>query len=190
MSIPYEWRVAVFKCKPEQVREVLVGLYRFCSDLEGVKSLHFLSKDHVDGEVVFSFRIRVETRLRRVVKSKLAYKLGELLGEDKYAVDPTAGAPLEQYVDWSPAKRIEEFGAAKFDEFTGFLGKLSAMVVELFDKGYSGSAERVELSYLISGMLCCTEYGSLTPTGMDIGYYDRVTNNYRPYLRQDFQKQE
>ena len=190
MSITYEWCVAVFKCKPEQVREVLVGLYRFCSDLEGVKSLHFLSRDHVDGEVVFSFRIRIETRKRGVVKSKMAYKLAEFLAKDKYAVDPTANDPLEQYVAWSPAKRIEEFGAAKFDEFMGFLGKLSAMVVELFDKGYSGSAERVELSHLISGMLCCTEYGSLNSAGLEIGYYDRLTNKYFAYLRQDFQKQE
>ena len=55
-----EWCVAVFKCNLGSVKKVLVEVYRFVDDLKGVRSLHFLVRDRVEDEVVFSFRVMVE----------------------------------------------------------------------------------------------------------------------------------
>ena len=44
--------VTVFRCKPADVRRVLIGLYWFVKDLEGVKSLHFITRDHLKDDVV------------------------------------------------------------------------------------------------------------------------------------------
>jgi hypothetical protein len=55
-----DWCVAVFRCKPADVRRVLISLYGFVKDLEGVKSLHFITRDRLKDDVVFSFRVLVE----------------------------------------------------------------------------------------------------------------------------------
>ena len=67
--------MAVFKCDPDLVKEALVEVYRFVYDLKGVRSLHFLVRDRVEGEVVFSFRVMVEPKFKEIVKTNLAYKL-------------------------------------------------------------------------------------------------------------------
>ena len=97
MATSNEWCVAVFKCSPALVKKVLVEFYRFADDLKGVRSLHFLVRDRVEDEVVFSFRVMVEPKFKEIVKSKLAYKLGTLLPKDKYAIDPTAENSLGQW---------------------------------------------------------------------------------------------
>jgi hypothetical protein len=66
------------------VKKVLVEIYRFADDLKGVRSLHFLVRDRVEDEVVFSFRVMVEPKFKEMVKTHLSCKLGTLLSEDKY----------------------------------------------------------------------------------------------------------
>jgi hypothetical protein len=188
MAISNEWCVAVFKCSPTSVKKVLVEVYRFADDLKGVRSLHFLVRDRVGDEVVVSFRVMVEPKFKEMVKTKLAYKLGTLLSEDKYAIDPSAGNSLEQYVAWLPEKRIADYGQSKFNQFIDVLQKLSAIVVQMIENDYFASNERVELAHVMSWMLGCTEYGLLSTSGMEIGYYDRLVDKYCSYLRQDFQK--
>src|SRR5208283_3991545 len=101
-----EWCVAVFKCNPTSIKKVLVEFYRFADDLKGVRSLHFLVRDRVEDEVVFSFRVMVEPKFKEIIKTKLEYKLGTLLSEDKYVIDPAIGNSFEQYVAWLPEKKI------------------------------------------------------------------------------------
>jgi hypothetical protein len=188
MAISNEWCVAVFKCSPDSVKKVLAEVYRFADTLKGVHSLHFLVRDRVEDEVVFSFRVMVEPKLKEAVKSKLASKLATLLAEDKYAIDPSAGNSLSKYLAWMPEKRIADYGQTKFNQFIDLLKNLSAIVVQLIENDYFASNERVELSHVMSWMLGCTEYGLLSTSGMEVGYYDRLQDKYCPYLRQDFPK--
>ena len=188
MAISNEWCVAVFKCSPDDVKKVLVEVYRFADDLKGVRSLHFLIRDRVEDEVVFSFRVMVEPKFKETVKNKLAHKLGTLLSEDKYVIDPAAGNGLEQYVAWLPGKKIVDFGQSKFNQFIDLLKNMSAIVVQMIENDYFASNERVELAHFMSWMLGCTEYGLLSTSGMEIGYYDRLDDKYCSYLRQDFPK--
>ena len=94
MSISNEWFVMVFKCNPSTVKKTLVEFYRFVDDLKGVRSLHFLIRDRLEDEVVFSFRVMVDPKLRAIVKSKSVYKLGTLLPADKFAIDPMSESDL------------------------------------------------------------------------------------------------
>jgi hypothetical protein len=188
MAISNEWCVAVFKCSPDSVKKVLVEVYRFADDLKGVRSLHFLVRDRVEDEVVFSFRVMVEPKFKEIVKTNLSCKLGTLLSEDKYAVDPAAGNSFERYVAWLPEKRIADFGQSKFNQFIDLLKNLSAIIVQLIESDYFALNERVEIAHIMSWMLGCTEYGLLSASGMEIGYYDRLDDKYCSYLRQDFPK--
>jgi len=180
--------VAVFKCRPDSVKKVLVEFYRFADDLKGVRSLHFVIRDRVDDEVVFSFRVMVEPKFKEIVKTNLSCKLDTLLSENKYAVDPAAGTSFEQYVAWLPNKRIADCGQNKFNHFIDLLKNLSAIVVQLIENDYFALNERVELAHVMSWMVGCTEYGLLSSLGMEIGYYDRLEDKYCSYLRQDFPK--
>ena len=188
LSISNEWCVAVFKCSPALVKTVLVEVYRFVDDLKGVRSLHFLVRDRFEGEVVFSFRVMVEPKFNKIVKSKLAYKLGTLMSKDMYEIDPAAESSFGQYVAWLPEKRIADFGLSKFNQFIDLLKSVSALVVQLVENDYFASNERAELSHVVSWMLGCTEYGLLSTCGMEVGYYDRLEDKYCSYLRQDFPK--
>ena len=188
MAIYNEWCVAVFKCSPDSVKKVLVEVYMFTDGLKGVRSLHFLIRDRVEDEVVFSFRVMVEPKFKEMIKTNLACKLGTLLSEDKYVVDPVAGNCFEQYVAWLPDKRIADFGQNKFNQFIDLLKNMSAIVVQLIENDYFASNERIELAHVMSWMLGCTEYGLLSSKGMEIGYYDRLDDKYCSYLRQDLPK--
>ena len=188
MASSNEWCVAVFKCSFTSIKKVLVEVYRFADDLKGVRSLHFLVRDRVEDEVVFSFRVMVEPKFKEIIKTKLAHKLGTLLSEGKYIIDPTAENSLEKYVAWLPEKRILDYGQNKFNQFIDLLKNLSAIVVQMIENDYFSSNERVELSHVISWMLGCTEYGLLRTSGMEIGYYDRLDDKYCSYLRQEFPK--
>jgi hypothetical protein len=81
-----DWCVAVFKCKKDNIRSVLVDFHAFVKDVEGAKNQHFLIKDRVDDEAVFSYRVSVEPKVKEVIRSKMAYKLGSLLFEDKLSI--------------------------------------------------------------------------------------------------------
>ena len=58
----------------------------------------------------------------------------------------------------------------------------------MIENNYFASNERVELAHVMSWMLGSTEYGLLSTSGMEIGYYDRLGDKYCSYLRQDFPK--
>ncbi len=63
---------------------------------------------------------------------------------------------------------------------------LSKLVVDMAENKYFDSSERVEITHLMSLMLGCTEYGSLSAKQMQIGYYDRISNKYQVCLKEDF----
>jgi hypothetical protein len=111
-----------------------------------------------------------------------------LLSEDKYVVDPAVGNCFEQYVAWLPDKRIVDFGQSKFNLYIDLLKNMSATIVQLIENDYFALKERVELAHVMSWMLGCTEYGLLSPSGMEVRVYDRLDNKYCSYLRQDFPK--
>ncbi len=190
MSIVDEWCVAVFKCKPEQIKATLPELYNFVKGLDGVKSIHFLIRDRVDYEVVFSFRVMMDPKQKRLVRSKLVYKLGTLFQSEKFAVEPACDSPMHNFAAWAPERRLADAGPKKFDEFIDFLSGMSKLVVEMVEKGYFDSNERVELAHIMTWMLGCAEYGTLSAKAMEIGYYDRVEDKYCVYLREEFQKLE
>ena len=188
MNTSNDWCVAVFKCSPDSFKKVLVEIYMFANNLKGVRSLHFLVRDRVEDEVVFSFRVMVEPKFKEMVTTKLSSKLGTLLSEDKFAIDPSAGNSFAKYVAWLPEKRIADYGQNKFNQFIDFLKNTSSLVVQLIESDYFASNERVELAHFISWMLGCTEYGVLSTSGMEVGSYDRLDDKYCSYLSQDFPK--
>ncbi len=130
----------------------------------------------------------VEPKFKEMVKINLSCKLGTLLSEDKYVINPVVGNSLEQYVAWLPEKRIVDFGQIKFNLFIDLLKNLSALVVQMIESDYFASNQRVELAHVVSWMLGCTEYGMLRTSGMEVGYYDRLEDKYCSYLRQVFPK--
>jgi len=180
-----DWSVAVFKCAPENISSVLLEFYGFVVDLVEVKSLHFLIRDRVEDEVVVSFRVLTEVRYKEVVQSKMNYKLG-ILVPDKFAVNPDSQNPLNKYVAWGTEKRISESGLDKFPEFCNLLSKMSGLVIEMLKNDYFVSSERVEIAHVMSWMLGCTEYGKMSPTHWELGYYDRIEDKYCQYLKQNF----
>jgi hypothetical protein len=188
MSISNEWVVAVFRCTSSTAKKIIIEFYRFVDELNGVCSLHFLIRDRIDDDVVFSFRVMVEPKFKEIIKSKMARKLGTLLSADKFAVDPPAVSSLAKYVAWFPTKRISDSGKDKFILFMDILKDMSVTVVEMIENDYFSSSERVELAHAMSWMLGCTEYGLVRTSGMEVGYYDRLEDKYCSYLRQDFPK--
>jgi hypothetical protein len=186
MSTSNEWLVAVFKCKPAETEKTIVDFYRYIDNQKGVRSLHFLVTDRIEDEVVFSFRVMVEPKLKEIIKSKSAAKLNTLLGADRFAIDPTVDNNLREYVSWFPEKKLAQVGQARFTSFIDFLKNLSALVVDAIEKNYLASSERVEIAHIFSSMLGCTEYGMLRTTGMEVGYYDSLEDKYCSYLRQTF----
>jgi len=181
-----DWCVAVFKCKADDIRKILVDFYKFVKDLKGVRSLHFLVRDRLEDNVVFSFRVLVDLKDKSVVKSKMVYKLGTHLPKSDFAVDPNTEHPFSKYVAWSPEERIAKFGQKKFRQFCEGLDRLSRLVLWLVRKKYFDSDERVELAHVMSWMLGCTEYGILSTEHWEVGYYDRIDDRYCPYLKRDF----
>ncbi|MDH5788881.1 MAG: hypothetical protein OEZ40_11375, partial [Candidatus Bathyarchaeota archaeon] len=157
-----DWSVVVFKCKPENIRKILIDFYKFVEDLDGVKSLHFLIRDRVKDEVVFSFRVSTEKEKKQIVRSKMTYKLKTLISEKKFAVDPDINNSLGKYAAWSYEDRIAKFGPKKFAEFCNLLEKMSKLVLQMLKDRYFGSDERVEVAHVMSWMLGCTEYGLLS----------------------------
>ena len=180
-----EWCVAVFQCTPENVGSVLIDFYSFMKDLEGVKSLHFLIRDRVKNEIVVSFRVLVTEKTREIVRSKMNYKLG-ILVPGKFAVDPDTQNPLNKYVAWGTEKRISKSGLDMFPEFCNLLSKMSGLVIEMLKNDYFDSSERAEIAHVMSWMLGCTEYGKMSPTHWELGYYNRIEDKCFPYLRQNF----
>lgn len=84
--------------------------------------------DRIDGEIVFSFRVMVEPKLKEIIKSKSAFILNTLVGADRFGIDPESD--LRQYVSWFPEKKLAHVGPARFTSFIDFLKNLSALVVD------------------------------------------------------------
>jgi hypothetical protein len=181
-----DWCVAVFKCKPNDIRKIVPVFYKFVKDLEGVKSLHFIIRDSLEDKVIFSFRVLIEKKTKRVIASKMAYRLGRLLPKGEFAVDPEPQHPLGEYVAWSAEERIFKSGSTKFTVFCSLLEKLSKLGIQMIRSGYISSDERVEIAHVMSWMLGCTEYGVLSTAHMEVGYYDRIEDKYHKYLQQEF----
>jgi hypothetical protein len=180
-----DWCVVVFKCKPENIRKVLLDFYGFMKDVEGVKSLHFLTRDRVRSDIVVCFRVLTEQKNKEIIKSKMSFKLGDLV-PDKFAVDPDSRNPLKKYVAWNVEDRISEIGVQKFSEFSDLLSKMSDLVIRMLKNDYFKSDERTEIAHIMSWMLGCTEYGLLSSTHWEVGYYDRIEDKRCPYLKQSF----
>ena len=176
-----DWCVVVAKCKQDKVATFLVDFYRFAEGIAGVKSLHFLIRDRIDDEVVYSFRILVEREQWKTARSKIAYKLKKLLPEDKFVINPSGKHELFKYVAWS-TERAAQIGKERFSVFCDFLSRLSNVVVEMAEKNYFESGDRVELAHIMSWMLGCTEYGRLSTKHFEVGYYDRIMDKYCPCL--------
>ena len=119
----------------------------------------------------------------------MKYKLDTLLEKEAFAVDPEAHDPLAKYVAWSIEDRIAKFGVDKFQKFCELLQKISRLAVDMLEAGYFGSSERVELAHVTSWILGCTEYGVLDTKHWELGYFDRIENQYHCYLRKDFPSQ-
>jgi len=181
-----DWTVAVFKIKPENIKKTVVDIYHFVKDLDGVVSLHFLIRDRVDEDVIFSFRVLSEPNKLKIVNGKIKYKLSLLFEEDAFSVDPKSDDPLAKYVAWSIEERIAKFGIEKFQKFCDVLLKISKLAIDMLETDYFASLERVELAHVTSWILGCTEYGILDTKHWELGYFDRIENRYHCHLRKDF----
>ena len=181
-----EWSVVVFKCESEKARDMLVSFYRFIEDLRGIKDVHFLIRDRLDDEVVFSFRILFDSKEKKDLTDRIAFTLGSLIPEDNFAVDPPLEHTLYKYSAWPWSEIISKRGSEKFTSFYSYLSRLSRIVVDMAEKNYFTHEERTELAHVASWMLGCTEYGLLDTKGWEVGYYDRVNDKYCPYKKHTF----
>ncbi len=128
-----EWIVAVFKCRPEDVKNTLIELHRFIKDLAGTKSQHFMIRDRLEDEVVFSFRILPSQGEEEKVKSKVRYKLGTLFSKGQFSINPRPSNPLHRYMVWSAQSRITKTGYDKYLRFYTLLEKISEIVIEMYE---------------------------------------------------------
>jgi hypothetical protein len=96
-------------------------------------------------------------------------------------------AKLIQYVDsQNKNKKPIIIDPELQKELDSCIPSLAKEKMKLNENDYFASNERVELSHVMSWMLECTEYGLLSTSGMEVGYYDRLEDKYSSYLRQDF----
>jgi hypothetical protein len=181
-----EWSVAVFKLKPEKIKETMLDLYHFTESLDGVISLHFMIRDRIDEKLVFSFRVLSEPDKLKIVRSKIKYKLGSLLEKDAFSVDPNSDDPLIKYVAWPFEDTITKRGADKFKKFYKTLDAMSKLVIQMLKDDYFEPSERIELAHVTSWMLGCTEYGLLDTKHWELGYFDRIEGKNYCSLRKDF----
>jgi hypothetical protein len=182
-----DWCIAVFKCPPDKIGNV-IALYDFAKEIKGVKDLHFLIRDRIDEEVYVSFRLQVDLESKQTVRSKMVYKLGELMSEGNFAVDPSVDSFLSKFSAWEPEKAVAEHGFEKSISFFRYLSELSRIAIKMMKDGYFDSEERVELAHVFSWMLGCAEYGLLSINHFEIGYYDRLKGKNCVYLKEEFSK--
>jgi hypothetical protein len=187
MSVVDEWCVAVFALKPEQIKNDLPYFYNFINNTDGVKNTHFLTKDRINDKVVFSFRVMIDLKLKRIIKSKIVYKLKNMIPSEDFAVEPNFDSPLHKFVEWEPEKRIAEIGLKKFMDLVAFLSRTSKFAVDMIENDFFASNERVQLVQAMAGVLGCTEYGKLSSKAMELGYYDRIDDKYCTHLKEEYQ---
>ena len=180
------WLVTVLKSPAERTKEVLVSFYDFIKHLSEVKDLHFVIRDRLDDFVIISFRILCEEKDKNILRSKMNFKLGNLLTSKDFIIDPAPDHCLYQYVAWSMEEAIKIRGQEKFNIFCNILRKMSEAVIEMAKQDYFSSEERTEVAHVMSWMLGCTEYFKLTTKHAEVGYYDRIEDKEQPYLQKNF----
>ena len=180
-----KWSVTIVKCKAERAQEFLVKIYRFIEGVEGVKDLHFLIRDSVDKDVIFSFRVLTDQESYKAIRKGITSMLRTLMPKTHFAINPESKHPFCKYVSRSAMERIANDGAEKSNMLCSLLNQLSRVVVEMAENNYYSSNERVETAHVMSWMLGLTEYGVLTTKQMEVGYYDRISDKYSAYLRSD-----
>ena len=183
-----DWSVVIFRTESDKAGKMLVDFYRYVEDLVGVKDLHFLIRDRVDDDVVFSFRILLESKEKNDLENAIAFQLGKSMPENVFAINPEPEHPFHKYVAWPWRDTLNRRGVERFTLFCNFLSKLSRMVVEMAEKDYFHSEERVEMTHVASWMLGYTEYGLLNVEGWEIGYYDRISDENQACLKHTFKK--
>lgn len=183
-----DWIIVVLKSKSDNATSTLVYFYRYAEGLIGVKDLHFLVQDRLDDSVIFSFRLLVKSKEKKDLENAISFHLGKLFAEGDFAVNPEPEHLFSKYVAWSWKDTVEKRGLDKFTMLCGFLSKFSRMVVEMAEKGYFSSKERIEIAHFTTWILGCTEYGLLSEKSWEIGYYDRIADKYNPYLAHTFKK--
>jgi hypothetical protein len=182
-----DWCIVVARCRAKMMASLLVGFYRFAKGMDGVKCLYFSVMDRVENDVIVIFRVLADAGKAKAVKSKISYKLKSLLSEGKYAIDPRNDNLLFKYAALSTGSTAK-VGEESFLMLCDFLGKLNETVVEMAEKNYFDSMNRIEVVHDMALMLGCTEYGLLTKNSMEVGYFDRVEKKYFAYLKEVFQK--
>lgn len=185
-----DWLVVVLKSKSENATKTLVNFYRFAEDLIGLKELHFLIRDCVDDSIIFSFRLLIKSKEKKDLENSITFQLGRSMAEDAFIVDPESEHPLYKFVEWPWRDTIKKRGFERFSLFCNFLSKWSKLVVEMAEKNYFESEERVEMTHVTSWMLSCTEYGIMSEKSWEIGYYDRISDKYHPYMTHIFKKED
>jgi hypothetical protein len=177
------WSIIVVRIASKNVQEMLITLYRFIEHLAGVQSLHFIIRDRIDDAVVVSFRILLDHEAKNHIERTITQQLRNVLAEKAFILNPEPDHPFHKYVAWPWKERIEKDGMKKSTDFYMFLNQFSRIIIEMGEADYFSSNERVEMAHVLSWLLGCTEYGQLSTTEMCIGYYDRIQNEYYPYLR-------
>jgi hypothetical protein len=179
----------VFKCPSENAKNILVDFYRYVEHIVGVNSVHFLIRDRIDDEVVFSFRILIESADKTRVDDVIALKLQNSFPKGRFAINPRPKHSLYRYVAWPWRDRIHKDGPETFSLFCHYLTQVSRIVVEMAEEDYFDSQKRVEMVHVMCWMLGCREYGLLSTKDMQVGYYDRIEGKYHHYLKHVFKQQ-
>ena len=177
------WSTFVVSIASEQAQKVLIDLYRFVEHLAGVNNLHFIIRDRIDDTVIVSFRILFNLDDRVRIEDAITRKLQSITPPCTFALNPDVDHNFHKHAAWPWKERVDKHGIDKFTRFYSFLNKFSKLIVEMGEMNYFASQARIEMAHLVSGMLGCTEYGQLSTTEMRVGLYDRIENEYYPYLR-------
>ena len=87
-------------------------------------------------------------------------------------------------------KEKVEKAKKKFNNYTDVLKKISDIAIDMIENDFFDSSQRVNLTHFIAWILGCTECGVLSASGIKVGYYDRIEDNFKPYLKCDFSPNE
>lgn len=177
------WSIVVYQVSADQAQETLTGTYRFIEHLAGVHSLHFIIRDRLETTVIVSLRILHDREEQERIEGTITQHLRNVLSNHAFVINPTPNHAFHQYGAWPWRERMKTDGIEKFTNFYTALHQFSQIIIEMSEANLFTSQKRVEITHLVAGMLGCTQYGQLSTTEMRVGYYDRIQNEYHPYLR-------
>ena len=110
----FSWIIAVLKCRAEDAPSFLVDFYDFVEDLEEVKDLHFLIRDRVDDDAIFSFRFLTEKKNYRIAHSKISFKLKSHFPNERFILNPEATHPLFKFAAFPWRQAVKDRGAERY----------------------------------------------------------------------------